>query len=457
MKPNPGSDEIVFFARAALKNDGTGDYERDPVSSADLDQQGWDVYTHSIPVISSESDNPESDNPDSDDPVSDSPESDDPAPDLIIGGISWEPAEPYEKDNMTFEVKLVNNGSGPSGSFGVKCFVGGNEVSSDSISGLEAGSNTSFTFDWVPPSSGDLYIKAAADGDNQVPESDEGNNEKVEPFNVKALNTSSPSSSSSSSSSSSKSSSSGGGGGGGGGGAGSPEPASNVEVKELSQEFVTNGNHVKFGFPRNVTCITYVDFDPKRSLGKVTTIVEMLKGVSKVVSMPPSGMVYRNANIWVGNAGTASPENIENAVVGFRVEKNWIASNEVDESEIRLCRYNEEKWGELSTRKIREDSNYVYFEAETPGFSPFSITVPSMEGGVAGSAESAAEGEDIVRGMSGEVSSENDPVVLEASAVEEEGEGEGAGTSGSMTKILLSFVLLSLMILIGFMVSRKQS
>ncbi len=264
----------------------------------------------------------------------------------------------------------------------------------------------------------------------------------------------------SSSSSSSKSSSSGG-GGGGGGGAGSPEPASNVEVKELSQQFVTNGNHVKFGFPRNVTCITYVDFDPKRSLGKVTTIVEMLKGVSKVASTPPSGMVYRNANIWVGNAGTASPDNIENAVVGFRVEKAWIASNGVDESEIGLSRYSEEKWGELSARKIREDSSYIYFEAETPGFSPFSITVPSMEGGVTGSAELAAEGEDIVRGISSELSSENNSSVLEASAVEGEYEvedgNEGAGTSGSMTKILLSFGLLSVMILIGFMVAKKQS
>ena len=50
MKPNAGSDEILFFARAALKNDAAVDYERDPVSSEDIDQQGWDVYTHSIPV-----------------------------------------------------------------------------------------------------------------------------------------------------------------------------------------------------------------------------------------------------------------------------------------------------------------------------------------------------------------------------------------------------------------------
>ncbi|MFY1113269.1 MAG: choice-of-anchor X domain-containing protein, partial [Methanosarcinaceae archaeon] len=228
MKPNAGSDEILFFARAALKNDAAVDYEIDPVSSEDIDQQGWYVYTHSIPVtavdpgslsgslnleilspaanftatknvsepvevkITDDSGNPVTDsglifvnasfsngnsnlqlfddgthgdtsahdgiftnewlpvlinggetatpctvrasakhatfgsaeatvngttsppaNPDSDAPVSDSPESDDQAPDLIIEDISWEPADPYENENMTFEVTLLNEGSGP--------------------------------------------------------------------------------------------------------------------------------------------------------------------------------------------------------------------------------------------------------------------------------------------------------------------------------------------------------
>ncbi len=386
-------------------------------------------------------------------------------PDLMIQSVIRDISYPKMGDAITFDVRVYNEAPVPAGSSTLGFYVDGVEIESEYIPELEAYSGFIQTFSWVADRVGDVQVSFVSHADFEVAEREPPANEKTITFNVGSPdpnsgsdtpeNDSSSENRDGSSSSSSKSSSSG--GGGGGGGAGSPEPASNVEVKELSQQFVTNGNHVKFGFPRNVTCITYVDFDPKRSLGKVTTIVEMLKGVSKVVSTPPSGMVYRNANIWVGNAGTASPDNIENAVVGFRVEKAWIASNGVDESEIRLCRHSEEKWGELSTRKIREDSSYVYFEAETPGFSPFSITVPSLKGGVAGSAASAPEGEDIVRGESGEVSSENDSFVLEASAVEVEDGEEGAGTSGSMTKILLSFGLLSLMILIGFMVSRKQS
>ncbi len=409
--------------------------------------------------------------PEEDEEIPESPSAE--LPDLMVQSVSRDILSPKMGDTITFEVHVYNEAPVPAGSSTLGFYVDGVEIESEYILGLEAYSGFIQTFSWVADRVGDVQVSFVSHADFEVAEREPPANEKTITFNVGSPDPNSGSDtpendsssensdgSSSSSSSSSKSSSSSG-GGGGGGGAGSPEPASNVEVKELSQQFVTNGNHVKFGFPRNVTCITYVDFDPKRSLGKVTTIVEMLKEVSKVASTPPSGMVYRNANIWVGNAGTASPDNIENAVVGFRVEKAWIASNGVDESEIRLCRHSEEKWGELSTRKIREDSNYVYFEAETPGFSPFSITVPSMEGGVTGSAELAAEGEDIVRGISSELSSENNSSVLEASAVEEEYEvedgDEGAGTSGSMTKILLSFGLLSVMILIGFMVSKKQS
>ncbi len=43
----------------------------------------------------------------------------------------------------------------------------------------------------------------------------------------------------------------------GGGAGGSPEPAKNVEVKEISQAFITNGKPVKFDFPQecNLCCV----------------------------------------------------------------------------------------------------------------------------------------------------------------------------------------------------------
>ena len=80
---------------------------------------------------------------------------------------------------------------------------------------------------------------------------------------------------------------------GGGGAGGSPEPAINVQVKEISQAFITNGKPVRFDFAKNVTCVVFVSFDAKRTFGKTTTIAEMLKGKSDLVSELPSGEIYK--------------------------------------------------------------------------------------------------------------------------------------------------------------------
>lgn len=172
---------------------------------------------------------------------------------------------------------------------------------------------------------------------------------------------------------------SGGGGGksgssGSGGAGGSPEPARNVEVKELSQAFITNGNPVMFNFSKEATNIVYLSFDSKKTAGKTTAIVEMLKDKSILTSDEPEGEVYGYLNIWVGNAGYATEKNIENSVVCFKVERFWIDDKEIDQCSITLNRYGDKKWNKLPTILLREDDRYVYFTAETPGFSPFAIT-----------------------------------------------------------------------------------
>ncbi|WP_048180706.1 PGF-pre-PGF domain-containing protein [Methanosarcina siciliae] len=160
----------------------------------------------------------------------------------------------------------------------------------------------------------------------------------------------------------------------GGGGGGSPEPAKNVETKELSQVFITNGKEVKFDFNENATCVVYVGFDAKRTLGKTTTIVEQLKNGSSLVSELPEGEVYKSFNIWVGSGETASSKNIENPVIGFKVEKTWIQDERIDQASISLNRYNDNEWEQFPASLSGEDDKFVYFTAETPGFSSFAIT-----------------------------------------------------------------------------------
>lgn len=396
-------------------------------------------------------------------------------PDLVIEGISWGPANPYENENIIFRITSANMGSGPSEAFTVKCYISGNEVYSYIIPELKAGSNNSITFNWVPTASGSMEIKAIVDTENKVSESDEGNNEKTITFNVKSADSSSTSDSSTSypstSGGSGRKSSSGSSGGGAGG---SPEPANNVRIKELSQQFITSGNYVKFAFPKNATCITYVAFDSRRTAGKTTTIVEMLKKKSTLVPELPSGKVYENLNVWVGNKGTASPENIKNAVLGFRIEKSWISSNDVDSASIRLWRFSSGKWEELSTRKSGEDDRYTYFEAETPGFSSFVITaLPGENEAVEKAAEASivpsSEGSDGIGALFGKLPGKQDSDSLEPSKISLNGsssnleassiasEADKRITGREVKTVLVLIVLFSVTGFLGSLILRKQN
>lgn len=170
----------------------------------------------------------------------------------------------------------------------------------------------------------------------------------------------------------SQSSGKGGSSGGTGGTGSSPELQSNVEAKELAQAFVGYGDHVKFEFPEGATCVAYIEFDAKKTLGKITTIVEMLKTKSVLVSDLPEGKVYKNMNVWMGTGGVANSENLENAVVCFKVKKSWLDKSNAEQASVALWHY-DKVWNKLETKPVKEDDLYVYFEGKTPGFGNFVI------------------------------------------------------------------------------------
>ena len=154
----------------------------------------------------------------------------------------------------------------------------------------------------------------------------------------------------------------------------SPEPKSNVLTKEISQAFITNGKLAKFDFIKNTTSVIYVSFDSKKTTGKTTNCIEMLKGKSTLVSGLPYGEIYKYLNIWIRDKGSAIPNNIEHPAVCFKVEKSWIQDKNINQSSIFLNRYSDNKWNQLPTSISGKDDRYTYFIAKTPGFSPFAIT-----------------------------------------------------------------------------------
>jgi len=222
-------------------------------------------------------------------------------------------------------------------------------------------------------------------------------------------------------------------GGSGGGGGGSPEPAKNVEVKELSQAFITSGKTVQFDFTKNATCVVYVIFDAKRTLGKTTTIAEMLKGKSALVSELPSGEVYKSFNIWVGNGGIATSKIIENPVICFKVEKSWMQNKSMDPASITLNRYDDKKWEQIPVNTSGEDDKFLYFTTNVSGYSSFAIT---------GTAKNTSE--EIVTGMQPEsktgIINKNDTMSAELEG-EQEKQEESQSTPGFEIDCMVACIL----------------
>nr|WP_321419072.1 PGF-pre-PGF domain-containing protein [uncultured Methanomethylovorans sp.] len=175
-------------------------------------------------------------------------------------------------------------------------------------------------------------------------------------------------------SSASSRSSSGGSGGGGGGGGTSGENIANVLAKDSKTVFISMDKDIRYEFTEEKNNIGYIEFTPLKNSGKITAVVEVLKRRSSFTKEDTPGMVYQNMNIWVGKTGFATESNIANPIVGFKVEKSWMANNNIDKETIRLYRYNADTWNELETKNTDEDDKYMYFESQTPGFSPFAIS-----------------------------------------------------------------------------------
>ncbi|NPE29394.1 PGF-pre-PGF domain-containing protein [Methanococcoides sp. SA1] len=169
------------------------------------------------------------------------------------------------------------------------------------------------------------------------------------------------------------------GSGGGGSGGATGEEFGNVEFKDVAERNVRSGQVISYVFDSSGNPVVNVNFTGRKNSGDISTTIEVLKSTSALAKDAPNGLVYKNVNIWVGNAGFATPENIDSPTIRFRVNSSWMEMHGADSSDIRLNRYSDNGWSMLETKVTEEGGEYVYFESLTPGFSPFAITAGGFE------------------------------------------------------------------------------
>ncbi len=164
-----------------------------------------------------------------------------------------------------------------------------------------------------------------------------------------------------------------GGVGGGGGGVPSAEDFKNIETKEILEKYISKDVPASYAFRQSNNPVSEIVITSNINAGDITVITEILRSTSSQVNNPPPGVVYKNLNIIVGTSGFAVPKNIKEAVIKFRVNNSWIESNSLEDSDVRMIKWDGSKWIELETTKKDKDSSYTYYEARTNAFSTFAI------------------------------------------------------------------------------------
>lgn len=84
----------------------------------------------------------------------------------------------------------------------------------------------------------------------------------------------------------------------------------------------------------------------------------------------PEGEVYNYQEI---GANTAE-DDIDEAMIKANVEKSWLEDQGIDAENVLVNRYDDGEWTGLPTDVVDDNATHIEIEAETPGFSTFSIT-----------------------------------------------------------------------------------
>lgn len=172
---------------------------------------------------------------------------------------------------------------------------------------------------------------------------------------------------------SSGSSSSSGGGGGAGGGAGTAAKAKVlVGDKEaiITIPSIAAKGEVNFSIVSQALVITEMKVKVVNTVSNVKITATKLDARPGTLVSDAPGVTNQYLSIDKVNISEAD---IEKVTMDFKVEKAWVASNNINESTVNLYRYVNDVWNKLETVKVSDDPENIYYQAVSPGLSIFAV------------------------------------------------------------------------------------
>lgn len=167
-------------------------------------------------------------------------------------------------------------------------------------------------------------------------------------------------------------------------------PDESVRSTDSKQKVVSAGEFVEYNFSESNGSVKGISFDSKENMGRVIAKVQTLDKLPDDVKSPTetgekdrqASKTYSTMSITVGKSGTVSESNSDNTLIEFDVTKEWVEDNNIDPETIRMERYHNGEWHDLTTNKVAEDDNLLHFTAFTPGFSIFAVVGDEIDTGI---------------------------------------------------------------------------
>ncbi|MBI2543291.1 MAG: PGF-pre-PGF domain-containing protein [Candidatus Aenigmarchaeota archaeon] len=173
-----------------------------------------------------------------------------------------------------------------------------------------------------------------------------------------------------SSGSSSSSSSSSGGSGGGGGGTSAAKVVIGEKNAVITIPSIAAKSESSFSVDSPVLSITKMNIKVINTVANVqVTATKLDSRPSDVVSDAPG---IANQYIRIDRVNISSAD-IEKVTFDFKVAKNWMTTNNINESTVTLHRYVNDNWNKLETVKVNETDTDFNYNATSPGLSVFAV------------------------------------------------------------------------------------
>ncbi len=154
-----------------------------------------------------------------------------------------------------------------------------------------------------------------------------------------------------------------------GGGGGGISKAVGISFQQAING-LAKGNSALISVGNSGLAVETISFGVTESVGKfVVTVTKEDRSSLPAEARSFSGKPY----LFLKIATTLSDVALSNPALDFKVRKSWLTENKVNKKDIVLLRFTADKWNNLPTILEKEDDLFVFYRAETPGFSYFVI------------------------------------------------------------------------------------